>query len=617
MHSAEDSKIKEDDYKQILIWPFILDWGTDGKTPQESVMNQVNHLKCLKSPWKLIDDKLHHIKGQDKNQSELERQYEYQEFVYFHNFVSQFLFEKHDVSDDRLPALNIFKREDIRFAEVVLAEGKKAVTLSVDRTNLYFFDIGVAVLVVELSNQEKLEMNDVMNISNQLRRVYPPYWEGNDASEFPKNVKWLKNICPKGEKTNPSNGRKDQKTDYIEHVDGQRNAPVAPHWRDLLEPLSFGGYSKTPSGKDVDKCLSGWRQIVDERIPIMTYIGTSQIKDISNGDWIRLCCVDMPDESGKDTLPYGSKFLETFEANHMYDRFWFPENRPENREETRYLCAGYSFLTVASPEDKFAEKIKTIHFRRQYFQIGLIVHLQMAALLAISGYLSNVVREFHKKGKEKNIGFDVFENGISKLREEFLRFTHCYWFTGVSNQVQGQEIYDLWRKNLNMQVLYDEVVNELKEADSFLTLRRQEHIAERQSHIADETKNLTQLAAVGLPMALAVGFLGMNLVVGNNGEPSDWSSLNQWYQSFGVFAVFSCIGTIMVGLLYLRQQQEKLSFICKVWKTLCRWPVRILAILTLFFAALFVLTYLIEFGCTVLPKVWGWLLGIGSHLKLL
>lgn len=616
MHSAENGTIKENDYKQILIWPFILDWETSGNIPRKRVKKQVNYLKDLKeSPWKLIDDKLHHIKGQDKNQSELEKQYEYQEFVYFHNFVSQFLFEKSGVSDGCLPALNIFKREDIRFAEVVLAKGEKAVKLSVDRINLYFFDIGVAVLVVELSNQEKLGMNDVMSISNQLRRVYPPYWEGDVASQFPKDVKWLKNICPKAEKKNPLNSSKDQKTDYIDHVNAQRYAPVAPHWRGLLEPLSFESYVKTLSGKDVDKCLSGWRQIVDERIPNMAYIGTAKIKDITKGDWIRLCCVDMPDGSGAGTLPYGSKFLESFEENHMYDRFWFPENG----KGTRYLCAGYSFLAVASPENNFADKIKTVHFRRQYFQIGLIVHLQMAALLAISGYLSDVVRNFHKqpeKGKENN-GFDVLENSISKLREEFLRFTHCYWFTGVSNQVQGQEIYDLWRKNLNMQVLYDEVANELKEADNFLTLKRQEDIA-------DETRNLTWLAALGLPIALAVGFLGMNLVVGNNGEPSDWSSLNQWFQLFLVFAVFSGISTITIGSLYFRQQQENSSFIHKVQKILYQWCVKTLVILTSVFLAIAFfllfwphLPHLIEFGYMVLSKVWGWLLGIGSHLKWL
>ena len=520
-------------FRQVLIWPLAVarpSGRNPGWTSMREVGRQVRGLAAPEgNPWQPIEDGLQYLDGRDDEK--------FQEFVYFHDFVGRFLYAD---SKDGKRALHIFRRDDVHRVSVTLPEGQGSFDLSVDRVHLYLFDIGVAALVVEVSAPDNSEsdtdgfhLGDVMNLSDRFRRVYPPHWK--KPGGFPEQVLWG---SEDGDDLFGLKARGWTKQNYTDHVTrhchASRHAPVAPHWRALIEPLAIEGHDCRVDGSCIADDTPRWRHVVDERIPVMNYIGASCITEVSRADWIRLCFVD---PSG-DGWPYAERFLDDFERDHAYDRFWDRSGK-DIMQRTRYLFAGYA-MVMATANDEFARENLEVHFRRHYFQLGLIVHLQMAALLALSDQISRAVADYESNQKD---GLGEFEYRIAALNGELLRFTHRYWFTGVSNQVQAREIYDLWRERLNVQGLYAEVANEAREADQYLTLKRQDRIA-------DDNKRLTEIAAVGLPMALAVGFLGMNLIVGQTGGWPDWCSSTHWSQVLAVLCFFSVSGACLTGLLY-------------------------------------------------------------------
>ena len=86
----------------------------------------------------------------------------------------------------------------------------------------------------------------------------------------------------------------------------------------------------------------------------------------------------------------------------------------------------------------------------------------------------------------------------------FLRFTHRYWFYGVSNQTQAHDLFALWRSHLDIDRLYDDIRQEIREMSEFLeneALRRQN----------DTVTRLTVVTTLGLIGKTVTGFLGMNI----------------------------------------------------------------------------------------------------------
>ncbi len=482
-------------FRQIFLWPLAAG-------PTEDLQAAIGGLaERIESPWEPVADLLRYLEDEEGDGLSQEA---YAEFVYFHGFVQRFLFAKSST------AVRLFERNDIRQVKVQLKPESEPNYLRVDRLHLYLFDIGVALFAVETSTNS-ISLGEALTLGDYTRRAYPPFWdEHGRPGLYPQRIEWL-----------DDNGNSlmdeacEERMQFIEHVREKRCAPVARHWRGLL-----------PAGFNIEGYASGdlvWRHVVDERMPTMTFAATQQVSEISRGDWVRLCFVD--EEGGAD-LPYSAGFLEDFEVQHAYDRFW-----PSG---SRILISGYGF-TMVTNDSRFALGVLQTHFRRHYFQMGLTLHFQTAALLAISGGLSQAV--------SNDVGDSKFEKRVDEVRRMLLTFTHRYWFTGLSNQLQAQELCDRWRRHLGLKTLYDEVGAEAREVDQYLRSRREEEVAE-----AD--KGLTRVANLGVPVALALGFLGINVIVGQEGGWTDWDS---WMTVSAVGAVFFMF---VAGLMLLIESRE-------------------------------------------------------------
>ncbi|CAA7625068.1 hypothetical protein [Magnetospirillum sp. UT-4] len=490
MTDRRASAIIVGEFREILVWPLRLDLDCRaGKG--EVAAGHAATIGALDADrrWEPVQRLLGHLAPGGATTSEAE----YKEFVYFHPFVRRFLYGEGDAAPMRL-----YRRLGLRAVELCLCNdvtGPFRVRLAVDRCNLYVLDSGNAVLALEVSagsvrrgavrpamietaagTEEPMSLAHAQVILERFRRAYPPYWHEGGAGLAPRMVGW---IGDGGERWHcmptPADG--------TAHIECCGQPPVAGHWRDILAPLVFDGGTDGPR----------WLQVVDDRIPVIAFVAIDDAGTITEGDWVRLA---MLDDAGNSPRPYGAGFPSAFDDAYCYDAFWDPA---ANDKTTRYLMSGHGFVAIGNGGDPFFANVVVDHVRRHYFQMGLIAHVQTAALLTLSYRLARAVERMDDREPAAEILADV------------ITFTHRTWFPQVSGHVQAREIHARWRRHLGVDGLHDAVMREAQGLAAFLDGR-----AERKR--ADEAERLNRIAVTGLIPAVATGFLGMNILIKGKDE---------------------------------------------------------------------------------------------------
>lgn len=513
-------------------------------------------IKNLPEPWRPQADPLKEI-AEAKEEA---WQPEYAEFVYFHPFVQKILYPK---PGDRSPRL--YTRSDIKGVEVCAGPGDTDAEwqrFEVYGIKLFLFqDCRVAILALEVGAgipgeagaEAACSAGTVENLEDffdRFRRLYPPYWWGISTDTYAKNpghcflgVRWL------GSDNAPlsAEARSDLSDTqyYRDWVKNHRVAPVAPHWAYLLKPLlQPGGESRWAA-----------HQIGDERLPFMAWIALDKPRALTRGDWMRLTFAD--DRGLPDQYPYASPFMRNFERRYCYDRYWgrAPEVISTDQDwfTTRYLCAGYTFLMVGQDDPRFFSDEQAgafSHFHHHYFQMGLIVHLHRAALLALSDEVAEAVREFNaKQGSDQD--FDGFSSTIAGLHQRSLVFTQGYWFAEISSQMQAQELFHWWSERLGTQRLYAQLHTEVAEINEFV----EAHLQKRES---ENTQRLTYIATAALVPTLAATLLAVGMGSSSlrhlfvNLLPNDLSQLFSVgaLGSLGAFLGALALSVLMVWFFY-------------------------------------------------------------------
>ncbi len=304
-----------------------------------------------------------------------------------------------------------------------------------------------------------------------LRRLYPPFFTDfgpgrrYDISLFPGSVTLLDaNQCCLADLALDGGTARDSANDLIDYGE----LPVAPWWETILAPIALSRSAKerareaTPAetlpirilrrltaGGEAKAKAPWWRQVVDERMPTLVFVAVEDIEAIARSDLVRLCFAD----HGGEGFPCDEGFLADFEQKHCYDRF--------RDTGTRYMVSSYSFVAVAGasggfPPKKFSFALDVLqeHVRRHYTYMFLITHVQRAALLMFSRWMSEAMH------KGANLSDSRYRNDLVDIRSGLAEFTHRYWFSNVSNQEQAREMFDLMQRHAGTAVIYKEVMDE-------------------------------------------------------------------------------------------------------------------------------------------------------------
>ncbi len=467
---------------QVLLWPLrLLRSGAAAELsrPWEWLATQPGN------PWQEVADEY-------TGDPAAFHERHYQEFLTFLPYAQRVLFgegrSSHQPADQLGEAgMKTFRRHDVASVEVLTQPGTQALRLQVVHIDLiFFYDIDVVLLNLELSTQQALPLPVVQELLYRLGRAYPGGWDA--AGEPLHSLSACRFLDPEGRVLAESDTRDAAR--FIQHVQAHRAPRVAAHWAWLLQPLQ-------PDHGDTPAALR-YRQIEYHRMPVMAHLAVDDPTKLSRADFVRLGLVT---GAGSD-LPYGEAFLKDFEVKHCWDRFWCAHGAAPH---TRYLTCGTALVVVGRADSEFfgcRHRGVLAQFRHPQFLIFLLAHFQKAALLVFADRLVEALRNLNI-GNPDNVR--AFKREIRAAFEGFLRFTHRYWFHELSEQAQSRALYQLLHQHLDTRSLYAEVKTRIGDMAQYLetdSIRRQ----------ANTVVRLTVVTIFGLVGTITTGFLGMNLL---------------------------------------------------------------------------------------------------------
>lgn len=240
---------------------------------------------------------------------------------------------------------------------------------------------------------------------------------------------------------------------------------------------------------------------------------------IAEGDFDRLTFCDGP---GSAPHPYSRGFLKEIRGAFYYDRFW--ERQPDDCEKwmnTRYGCCGYNFLAIgaywidpANPKKRgFFNDARggiLLHFRHHYFKMGLIAHFHRVALLKFADDLAEAIKDLAENDMAEGAQNLPMTQKATRIQMGFLKFRSRAYFTEVTNQVQGQELYELWEKHLGVRNFFQQVDEGSQRLFEALSIREQKAMMDEQVKMVSQ-QALT--AVVGEILTKVVVFVGVLTMV--------------------------------------------------------------------------------------------------------
>ena len=471
------------EFRQTFLYPVQL-VPAPGQVQTASSWERLMALDCA---WRDVSDDW-------AEADDLSRERRYAEFVAFMPDVQRFLYGAgpRGAGGDRsgVSPLRVFRRSDVAKAIVTLRRGEPPLSFDVSRVELHFFyDIDLAILAVEIAGRD-LTLAQAQDALFRVGRAYPTAWEDDGSGAHCCDSVRL--LGEDGQVLAVSDY--EQKARYLASVSEHRAPAMAGHWAYLLDPLQpehTGGDAAIP-----------YRQLEQQHFPQLAYLAVDDPRCIGRDDWMRLGLATAPGQPGAP--PFGKAFLDDFEARYCYDRFW-DDARGDDQTTTRMICSGHTFVMVGDagcPRFTDCEKGILAKFRHQYFLLALIAHFHRAALLVFRDRLATAISQLEDYAPET---VKRFKREIRLTHENFLRFTHRYWFHDVSSQGPARDLFSRWVAQLETDRLFAEVREEVNDMIDYIDsdgLRRQ----------ANSVVRLTVVTFFGLIGTVATGFLGMNLI---------------------------------------------------------------------------------------------------------
>ena len=417
----------------------------------------------------------------------------YREFVAFLPHVQRFLYGEGSVggsrSEYRESPLRVYRRKGVAKVRIVLGDRPEPVVLDVQHVDLYFFyDVDVVILALEVAGAD-LSLELVQDVLFHFGRAYPAGWTDDGSGYHCVKVEWL---GEDGRVLATSDFENQEK--FLASVCRHRAPAIAANWEYLLEPMVPHHSGRTGALR--------YRQLEYHRMPIMAYLAHENPEALTRADYVRLAFCTA--SGARDTLPFSSRFLQRFEPEYCYDRYF--EGAPREQWcDTRMMCCGHAFVMVGPERSPFftdPERGLLGQFRHQYFVVGLLAHFHRAALLMLSDRLVSAVKRLDIT---EGASIRRFRRDIRQTLEIFLRFTHRYWYHEVTDQAQLRDLFHMWTRHLGSERLYKEVRDELHDMSTYLDsdiLRRQSNTMVR----------LTVVTILGMIGVTVTGFFGMNLL---------------------------------------------------------------------------------------------------------
>ena len=271
--------------------------------------------------------------------------------------------------------------------------------------------------------------------------------------------------------------------------------------------------------------------------------GVSLSKTGPEGFWVKLLNVDRPKPGDADTLGDASLFEIAWANERTYKRW------AEGSDCTLYGYCEHAaaVLTQATRGDGrqvpvHGEPELSLHFGQMYFDVTLLLLYVRVSLFRFSRWLSGISSDA-RDGKQD---YKEWKRSFDQLHQDFMLFENLYQWPLLSNQQQHLEMYEIQRRSLDIEDLYEEVRREIESSDELLDREADEELAEA-------ANRLNWLAACGLVLSLVLG--GAQIYYGSQtphppGNFPQWNFLNDPAASYWWASTLTLL-SILVGLFFI------------------------------------------------------------------
>lgn len=180
---------------------------------------------------------------------------------------------------------------------------------------------------------------------------------------------------------------------------------------------------------------------------------------------------------------YDSSFTDRLMEKNVYERW-------------KHYGVLYGFSRYSSVFNMYGYWNKLFEdYESMYYQIVMIAYFYRATLISFSKELATVTAHLNRKISSKDAFYGI--------KKRFAQFTNIYWFSELTNQIQGVEIFDHYKHAFGLPDLYQKVKEEIERAAELEAINKSQK---------NEFKN--RLIGIGAlvvaVLAIILGFFSMN-----------------------------------------------------------------------------------------------------------
>jgi hypothetical protein len=428
----------------------------------------------------------------------------YSEYYYFHPFVREAMFGNGDGDEEKLPPLLTYFVRDApaggRFKLWVLKRESPYV-LDIQRIALRIYDTRIGILCLELVNRTYENLEDILKINDYGRRIYPQFL-GDKGTANPKESFLPDRVEIHGMEDSPI------VEDFADAERFRKNHPVVAAYIQWLLGGRFttNPDSAAPDGKDIL-----FRPTIDDRMYTVCWYGS--------------------DRWSKNLKNAGSEGRYVYEDSDEWYRFIFldgnwplcahPVMKRDLIRETTYTrwvergtfygISRYSLVGITDAE--FGYAFLREHLRRHYAQMAALLLAQRASILRFSDEVARISRWIKgldkKTGKARRDSIEEIQAKVERLHADYIRFVNRMWFTEITPQDQGIEMYNMAVSTMHLKTDMEDLKAEIKELYEFISM-----LQDRTTN--NQMSKQTILGTIFLPLVILTGFFGMNLMIVDN-----------------------------------------------------------------------------------------------------
>lgn len=437
----------------------------------------------------------------------------YNEYMYFHPFVHQCIYDLPDDDNSAEELVKYFELKEGNSGSFIIKTQFNEYNLKLCGISMHIFKNGIGVLTFQLENYHYSDIESIININDFGRRIYPQFIDTKDPKttyinatqnnflplsitlNFLKENNSIYSIYEDFStfncRTNLSRGELIRLPNYITSL-LPNNFITAPNY------ITDNSFYIRPSLDDRMFSVSA----IGNSLLAMEFCKYQEIKEQYNYEnsvrWNRLIFND----NGWCTTQ-SHHLLNKLNILHTYDRWVNTKSLYGISRETFIL------LTTDFKPDTFSKNVLSYHMRYMYYQVAILCLVQRSGMLRFSGEVGAIASLNRKKTENnKTVSKTSLEQSITYLHMAYIEFVNKMFFREVTPQIQGIELYDKMHKIMRMDKDIKELDNEIQELYEYIMILQQ-------TEEAKQSRNLNLIATILLPATLIFGILGANIYTGN------------------------------------------------------------------------------------------------------